>query len=105
VIKHQTTSGTVSTQSVTTDVGMTFEVAVDSSPAPGCQWIPLFEAGKLRLHRKVHMPASSRGGKGVDVFVFEAMAPGETQVRLEQKRAWETRPVRYETITVRVGDR
>ena len=64
------------------------------------------EAGKLRLHRKIHMPASFKAGTtGVDVFVFEAMAPGQTQVRLEQKRAWESVPVRYETITINVGDR
>jgi predicted secreted protein len=91
-------------QSVSTDVGMTFEVVVDSNPSTGCQWIPHFEPGKLRLHRKVHMPASFKAGtSGVDVFVFEAMAPGQTQVRLEQKRAWETAPVRYKTITVHVG--
>jgi predicted secreted protein len=85
---------------------MTFEVVIDSNPSTGVQWTPLFEAGKLRLHRKIHMPASFKAGTtGVDVFVFEAMAPGQTQVRLEQKRAWESVPVRYETITVNVGDR
>ena len=85
---------------------MTFEVVVDSNLTPGCKWAPLFEAGRLRLHRKVHQPASPRAGTAaVDIFVFEAMAPGETQIRLEQRRAWETRPIRFETITVRVGDR
>jgi predicted secreted protein len=94
----------VAAQNISTDVGMTFEVVVDSNPATGCQWVPLFEAGKLRLHRKLHKPASFKAGTGgVDIFVFEAMTPCQTQIRLEQKRAWETAPVRSQTITVHVG--
>ena len=101
----------VAAQSISTDVGMTFEVVIDSNPATGCDEgaarepaVPLFEAGKLRLHRKLHKPASFKAGTGgVDIFVFEAMTPCQTQIRLEQKRAWETAPVRSQTITVHVG--
>ena len=76
--------------------GDTFRIALQSNPTTGFSWI---EAGKpdpdvIRLTAKRFASARKQknlvGASGETEFVYKAVGPGETEIRLNYKRSWET---------------
>ena len=76
--------------------GDTFRIALQSNPTTGFNWI---EAGKtdtdvIRLTAKRFVSAQKRkdfvGAPGETEFIYKAVGSGETEIRLNYKRSWET---------------
>ena len=76
--------------------GDTFRIALQSNPTTGFNWI---EAGKtdtdvIRLTAKRFVSAQKQqnldGAPGETEFIYQAVGPGETEIRLNYKRSWET---------------
>ena len=76
--------------------GDTFRIALRSNPTTGFNWI---EAGKtdtdvIRLTAKRFVSAQKQqnldGAPGKTEFIYQAVGPGETEIRLNYKRSWET---------------
>ena len=76
--------------------GDSLRIALQSNPTTGFSWI---EAGKMdtdviRLTAKRFVSAQKRkdfaGAPGETEFIYKAVGPGETEIRLNYKRSWET---------------
>ena len=76
--------------------GDTFRIVLQSNPTTGFSWI---EAGKtapdvIRLTAKRFVSAQKQkelvGAPGETEFTYKAVGYGETEIRLNYKRSWET---------------
>ena len=76
--------------------GDSFRIALQSNPTTGFSWI---EAGKtdpdvIRLTAKRFVSAQKQkelvGAPGETEFIYKAVGTGETEIRLNYKRSWET---------------
>ena len=92
-------------QKVTLDVGQTLTLTLKSNPTTGYQWqIAQLEEAVLKLSSyeyRADMPITIGSG-GVDVWSFEAQAPGQTTLRLEYVRPWEEGKEPIQTFSVEV---
>ena len=77
-------------------MGERFVIALEANPATGYQWAADFETDRLRLVDRSVRPASASqappGAPKTEEFTFEALAAGETSIRLEYRRPWEDEP-------------
>ncbi len=75
----------------TLSVGDVLVVALAESPTTGYQWQAEFDSGRLQATDDRFETASDlRGAPGVRRLTFRALAPGETELRLTNRRAWES---------------
>ena len=98
---------TATSTPIRTAAGRQFTIELESNPTTGYEWCPAFSEDRVRLIRhegpRVEEKPAARtrlGAGGVDRFVFEALAEGETSVQMTLKRAWES--VHLEQRTFRV---
>lgn len=90
---------------IETRVGEAFDVEVEAVPTSGFQWqVAALDAERLRLVSDDLEATSDRiGGSTLQRFRFEALAPGEAELRLALARPWESKPPAEErTYTVTV---
>ncbi len=88
-------------------LGETFEVALEAVPTSGFAWqVAGLDETRLRLVAdEVEVTSERIGGSALQRLRFEALAPGETDLRLELKRPWESKPPAEErTFQVAVRD-
>jgi inhibitor of cysteine peptidase len=80
---------------VETRVGEEFEIELESVPTSGFRWqVAALDAERLRLLADDEIVASTEriGGAAVHRFRFQALAPGEAELRLALSRPWESKP-------------
>lgn len=84
-------------------IGEQFEVVLPSNPTTGYQWYESLDKSILTLVEKSFRPGSDKiGSGGLQIFIFNAIARGETSIYLQYKRPWESIPVKEETVTVKI---
>ena len=71
-------------------VGETFEIRLDANPSTGFAWQVSCDANSLKLVNKTFDRASnSMGAGGTDVWKFEALRAGNSNLTFELRRSWE----------------
>jgi len=76
--------------------GDTVRIALQSNPTTGFSWIEAEnpDPDVIRLTAKRFVSAQKQkelvGAPGETEFICEAVGPGETEIRLNYKRSWET---------------
>lgn len=85
--------------------GDTLRIELEGNPTTGYNWIATSQEPKLldQIGESNVTPESDRiGAPGTIVLQFSAVAPGQTILRLEYKRAWETDVAPLKTFEVAV---
>jgi predicted secreted protein len=79
---------------IETRVGEEFAIEVEAVPTSGFQWqIAEADAERVRLvSDDVEVTSERIGGSALQRFRFEALAPGEVDLRLALSRPWESKP-------------
>lgn len=90
-------------------VGGTFEVSLEGTPAAGFVWEADLPEGQGRLVEQAGSewrppPERRLGGKGLQIFRFRALRPGEATLRFRYRRPWESHPVRERLVPVHIED-
>lgn len=76
--------------------GDTFRITLQSNPTTGFSWIETAEPAPdvICLTEKRFVSAQKQkdfvGVPGRTEFIYKAVGPGETEIRLNYKRSWET---------------
>ena len=92
------------------EVGMEFTISLDSNPTTGYSWdfsSPLDER-LIRLINSSFQPPQTRrkGAGGKQIWTFQTVARGETEIALKYIRPWEKGipPVNVKNFTVIIED-
>jgi inhibitor of cysteine peptidase len=68
-----------------------FSIVLPSNPSTGYGWVVDFEEDFIELASQTFTPSSEEvGAGGVEVFTFDAVAEGETQITFSYLRPWES---------------
>jgi predicted secreted protein len=68
-------------------------VTLPETATTGYQWLPEFDRQVLGpVGDETIASPVPRGAPGTHVFRFEALAPGQTLLRLVKRRPWESEP-------------
>lgn len=95
--------------SITTEVGKAFEVDLMGNPSTGYEW-SLAEEPDPKLTKKLWEDTYANdltpGAPAIQVFKFEALAVGSTDLKFEYSRPWETEaaPEKTQTVTVTIKE-
>jgi inhibitor of cysteine peptidase len=89
---------------ITVGVGEEFEVRLESNATTGYAWQVVEQPDAVTLvSSEYEAPDTSLvGAGGVEVFVFEGVAEGSGEIRLEYVRSFDDPPVPAETAVFRV---
>jgi predicted secreted protein len=89
---------------ITVGVGDEFEVRLESNVTTGYAWQVVEQPQEIELvSNEYEAPDTSLvGGGGVEVFVFEGVAEGSGELRLEYVRSFDDPPVPAETAAFQV---
>ncbi|MDP5225726.1 MULTISPECIES: protease inhibitor I42 family protein [Arthrobacter] len=98
---------------ITVESGELFAVELPANPSTGYQWsvVQVPDAVEL-VEEHVAPPAAGTTAAGLPAavgssssqkFTFMAKHTGETEIRFELKRAWESEPIDSRTFTVVVA--
>jgi inhibitor of cysteine peptidase len=70
--------------------GDTVDVRLPENPTTGYRWHAEIDSTALRqVGDQYEGPTSPRGASGARVLTFEALRPGQTLLRLVNRRSWE----------------
>jgi inhibitor of cysteine peptidase len=85
---------------VSVEVGDEFEVRLESNPTTGYGWVVAAQPDVVDLLTSDFEAPDTElvGAGGVEVLVFEAMAPGSGELRLEYVRSFDDPPVPAEAV-------
>ncbi len=87
-------------------VGEKLKIILKSNPSTGYQWdVAPFNESVIKLSEGplVYEKKKIPGGEGETVFVFEAVSPGTTTIKLMYRRPWEKfSPASTFEVTVKV---
>src|SRR4030042_5445881 len=92
-------------------IGEKFKIALDSNPTTGYQWElsePLDESiVKLIGSEYISDKPITIGSGGVEVWTFEAVGEGETEISMAYVRSWEkdVEPAQSKTLKVTVKNK
>lgn len=89
----------------TVKVGEQFDVKLDANATTGYAWeVADLDEGKVRLVSDNYLEGNTSGqvvgAGGQSVLRFEALAQGQTRIKLVYRRAWETGVEPIKTYTV-----
>ena len=75
-------------------VGETFEIDLEGVPTAGFLWeaVSVPEDLMRLVDDDVDAPPGPIGGAALQRFRFEALAPGEAELRFSYRRPWESSP-------------
>lgn len=84
-------------------MGDQIEVTLPETATTGFVWEPEVAEDALRpVGDERAAPGVPRGAPGTRVLTFEALRPGEAQLRLVKRRSWEPEPTEEFTVRLRV---
>ena len=88
-------------QAIGVGTGERFSIALACNPTTGYLWEAGVDAGYLELDSQEFEPAGGGvGAGGREVFHFNTLAPGETDISFECRRPWDK--TAHDTRQVRV---
>ncbi len=86
--------------------GKMFTLTLESNPSTGYQWeiVQPLDETKVKLVEQLYNAAKTDrvGAAGVELWVFKAVAPGETTISMKYVRPWEKDVAPVETATFAV---
>lgn len=86
---------------INSKVGETFSIELEGNPTTGYQWQEKFDEEKVKLLDKKINPSSGQiGASATEVFKFQVLKEGTTDLRFNYKRAWESENL--ETLEIKV---
>lgn len=79
------------TKIVEVKIGDKFFVTLDANPTTGFQWEVDFDSSFFKLVHQEYTPSQKDliGAGGTEVFTFQALKPGETEIKFSYLRPWE----------------
>ena len=86
--------------------GDTFELSLDSNPTTGYSWQAEFDQGYLEQVSYEFVPPQSEmeGAGGTEIFTFQALEVGETELTMVYKRNWESEPAKTRVFIIQIRD-
>jgi inhibitor of cysteine peptidase len=94
------------TQNILIEAGEEFSIVLGSNPTTGFEWMVEFDEEFVELSSRSFTPSSELvGAGGVDIFAFDSLEAGETEIRFIYVRPWESRqPVDEKIYTVTIEE-
>lgn len=90
-------------KSVTLQDGESFEISLPENPTTGFQWkITATGEPASKLIDEAFHPGVRVGGQGVHTWQFRAVHDGESEIRMDLRRSWETPAEPAQSFTLRV---
>ncbi|MCP4263955.1 MAG: protease inhibitor I42 family protein [Planctomycetes bacterium] len=85
-------------------LGQTFTVSLKSNPSTGYTWKEEHDSTMIELLKpKEFISRSSEvGGGGEEIFEFQTRQLGDTHIKMEYQREWETTPRKNKLFTVHI---
>ncbi|MBQ9989201.1 MAG: protease inhibitor I42 family protein [Clostridia bacterium] len=88
---------------------LNYTAALEANITTGYEWTCTTEpSGIVTLVKSEYVPHEAEpglvGGGGTQLFEFQGVQPGEAVVQCVYQRAWETAPIRTETIVLVVDE-
>ena len=95
--------------SIVTEAGKQFEINLAGNPSTGFEWTLADEPDPelvKRLWEDTYVYALTPGAPAIQVFNFEALAVGSTDLKFEYSRSWETdvAPEKTHTVSVTINE-
>lgn len=76
---------------ITARTGEEFRIELETNPTTGYEWVPEFDALKLSMvARRFASVGLAIGASTTEQLIFQALASGNTRLRLLYKRSWES---------------
>lgn len=91
-------------KNVSTQVGKIFEIKLDSRMSAGYNWIEKFDKNFLKLigKRTEASDSGNLGASGKQIFKFQALSKGKTDINFILKRPWEEKVSEEKKIKVKI---
>ena len=85
-------------------LGQTFTVSLKSIPSTGYTWKEEYDSTMIELLKAKEFVSRSSavGGGGEEIFEFQTRQLGETHIKMEYQREWETTPREIKLFTVHI---
>jgi predicted secreted protein len=91
-------------KSLTSEVGKTFTVSLESNPTTGYSWTAEVDSEFLKVADDTYKSDSNLiGAGGVQTFEFEALKTGQTKITVKYMRPWENEAINKYEITVTIN--
>lgn len=89
-------------RSITTKIGETFKIELESTPTSGYQWQPNVDPEKVKLiDRTFESSSKNLGAAGKEILTFQTLAEGDIPILLDYKRVWESDSLKSVTFNLR----
>lgn len=93
---------------IQTTVGDTFQISLEANPSTGYSWKSEFDSEFIKENEKEYVSEPSQdppvvGSPGTEVFTFQALKQGITQITLTYKREWETESLEQHIVKVEIS--
>jgi inhibitor of cysteine peptidase len=83
--------------------GGDFTIKLESNPTTGYSWQPIYDDTYVKLISNDFVQATKLlGGGGLERFIFRAIKPGNSNIEMLYKRAWEKKAVKSRRISVNI---
>lgn len=89
-------------------VGQPFRIVLSAAiGSTGYSWSPQFDKAYLKLENSWYEKPDSQllGASGKQVFVFLPLLPGESTIKMQLKRPWESAPVDSKVYRVSISSK
>jgi inhibitor of cysteine peptidase len=78
------------TDTISSHVGNTIVITLDSNPSTGYEWIAEFDSEYIRIIKRDYVASSILlGASGIERFEFKALMSGVTTLTMVYKKSWE----------------
>lgn len=93
-------------ESIKTTVHDFFTIALESNPTTGYRWEVDFDSQYLQLmgeEYKTHIQEQVVGAGGKEIFTFQALRAGETEITFSYLRPWEEEVIKKEVFKITIN--
>ncbi|MFX0017614.1 MAG: protease inhibitor I42 family protein [Promethearchaeota archaeon] len=81
-----------------------FSIILDSNPTTGYSWFPLFDKSFLELRdRSIKMNSKKYGSSSKEVFRFNPLKCGNTNLTMVYKREWEESEIQEVNFEIKIS--
>lgn len=90
-------------------VGQKFIITLKSNPTTGYGWYPIYDERMIVLNSKNYHEDKLDNDKnivgrgGTEIFTFQGIKVGKTDIKMEYKRPWETSAIDEKNYTIDIG--
>jgi len=80
-----------------------FSIILDSNPTTGYSWVPLFDKNYLELRdRSIKMNSNMFGSSSKEIFKFNPIKCGITNLTMIYKREWEENEIQKVNFEIKI---